>query len=80
MEDLFDFLKFFFCILLGVLALFGVFYTAAYAISSYDCSVYAKNTGRKTNFEFGTCYVNLAGDRYIPQSELNYRAITNEVK
>ena len=76
MKDLFDFLKFFFCVLLFMSAVFVLFY----AVNSYDCSVYAKNTGRKTNFEFGTCYVNLAGDRYIPQTELNYRAVTNEAK
>lgn len=80
MEDLFDFIRFFLFIIgltFSVAVFFGV---VASVVNEYDCSVYTKNTGRKTTFEFGTCYVNLAGDRYIPQTELKYRAVTNEVE
>ena len=76
MKDLFDFLKF----MMPLIIILSLLFFAVYMVNGHSCSVYAKNTGRKTNFDFGSCYVNLAGDRYIPQTELNYRAVTNEVK
>ena len=74
MRDLFDFVK---CMMPLIVALNLIFW-AVYGAYAHSCSVYAKNTGRKTNFEFGSCYVNLAGDKYIPVKEMHYRAMTNE--
>lgn len=46
-------------------------------MDKHDCGVYAKTTGRQTQYQFMTCYVD-AGGRFVPKEEFNMRAITNE--
>ena len=76
MKDLFDFLEF----MMPLIIILSLLFFAVYMVNGHSCSVYAENTGRKTSFEFGSCYVNLAGDKYIPVKEMQYRAMTNEAR
>ncbi|WP_447872020.1 hypothetical protein [Serratia fonticola] len=48
-------------------------------MDKHDCGVYAKTTGRSTQYQFVTCYVD-TGNGFVPKEEFNMRAITNEPK
>lgn len=48
-------------------------------MDNHDCGVYAKTTGRHTQYQFMTCYVD-TGNGFVPKEEFNMRTITNEPK